>query len=164
MSYINLVALPASQPKRLARSSGLTLPELLIYVAILATTSIFLATQFANLTAGTQIERGFSEIEKIRAAAIVYRSSPRHTNYTGISISSLATGGYNIRPFSDGANENAFGRSVIIAPTQNNADANLTYETDNDTACQQLIERYTDVQGIASTPTCAGDTLTLVLE
>lgn len=164
MPYTVTLASPISQPSRLSQVCGLTLPELLIYVAILATTSIFLATQFANLTAGTQLERGFTEIEKIRAAAIVYRSSPRHIGYTGVSISALASGGYNIKPFSTGTNENTFGRSVTIMPTQNNTDATLTYETDSDSACQQLIERYTGVQGVVGAPTCASDTFTLTLE
>lgn len=144
---------------------GFTLPELLIYVAVLAVAGVWLASQFGNVSSGANLERAFTEIEKVRTAAVAYRISPRRAgSYNGITIASLSSQGYNIRPLSSGTGENVYGNNVVIVAVSGGADAKLTYTTDTASSCQQLIERYTNVNGIKGTPACATSVLTVTLD
>lgn len=144
--------------------AGLTLPELLIYVAILTTISIFVAGQFGNITDSTSVNQAHLEIEKVRGAARSFRSTPGRGDYTGVTIAVLANNGYSIAPFTDGLSENVYDRTISIAPTSSNEDAVITYVTDEDAACNQLIERYTGQGGIVGTPVCTDESLALTID
>lgn len=144
---------------------GFTIIELLIYVGVLAAFGLFLANQFGNVFTGTNLERAYAEIEKVRLASNAYRSSPRHQGlYTNITVTVLAEQGYNVLPFTTGENENTYGLTVAVVSAAGDADATLTYITDEPAACQQLVNRYTNIAGVKGDPACAGNTLTLTLE
>lgn len=148
-----------------AKQGGVSIIELLLWLSVFASVAIFAATQFTNITAGAQIERAYAEVEKIKAAALAYRSNPRHGGlFTNIAITVLATQGYNIRPLTTGTGDNVYGRNTTIVSANSNTDATITYQTGSDDACQQLIERFTNAAGVVGAPTCATNTLTLTVD
>lgn len=148
------------------KAGGFSLVELLVYVAIVGLSAVFIANQFGNLSAGSAIERAYTEIEKVRGAAVNYRNSPkRSASYADISITQLSEQGYNVRPLSDGTDENTYGLSVTIAPGSSGATAILTYATDTASSCKQLLERYSGSYGIKGDPTCTdAGVVTITLE
>lgn len=152
-------------PTQPAKQRGVSIIELLLWLSVFAGVAIFAATQFTNITAGAKIERAYAEVEKIKAAALAYRSSPIHKGlFTDITITVLATKGYNVRPLTTGNGQNVYGRDVTIVSASANKDATITYQTGSNDACQQLIERFTDAAGITGAPTCATTTLTLTVD
>lgn len=153
------------RPPVLTSQKGVSMIEILLWLAVFASVALFAANQFTNVNAGALIERAYAEIEKVRTAAQAYRSSPRRAgSYVGISVEVLATQGYNIRPLTNGTGENAYGRNITLVSDNDGADATLTYETGVEEACQQLIERFTNAAGINGTPSCATGTLTLIVD
>lgn len=149
------------------RETGLTLVELAIYVAVLAGVAIFAATQFGAITSATQVERAYSEVARVKAAAEAYRAAPAHVGlFAGISIQQLSDDGYNVEPFTTGTAQNAYGLNVTVAGAGAPAgsDATITYVTGVNADCLQLVDRFTNTAGVRGVPTCAAGTLTLTVE
>lgn len=144
---------------------GFTLIELLIYVGVLASAGVFIVTQFSNVTSGSNLERAFTEIEKVRIAAQAYRAAPRRQgSYNAISMTQLSVQGYNVRPFTSGVAQNAYGKNITIAAAASGADATIVYQTGENQDCQQLLERYTNSIGVKTPLACATTNLTMTLE
>ena len=149
------------------RQQGVTLPEMGLYVGVLAILGVVVAAGWGNVQAGIRVEQGYAEIIKVMAAAQAYRSAPANQgSLAGVTVTALVTDGYNVRPFTDGLDENAYGLDITIIQfgTPVGSDAQMTYETGIQADCLQLIERFTNAPGIKGTPTCATGTLTVVVE
>ena len=144
---------------------GLSLIEILLWLGLLAGVAIFAAGQFSAISAGVDSERAYVEIQKVIAAGRAFRSSVRRGgSYAGVTVMVLSDQGYNVAPLTSGTGENAFGRNITFVPANSGADATLTYQTNNDEQCQQLIERFTNAPALTGTPTCATNTLTMTVD
>ena len=139
------------------RIKGFTLLELGIFVAVLAIVGAAIAVNWGGVQSGIRVERAYSEVERIKTAAATYRgTSAQRGLYTNLAVQRLSDRGYNVEPFTSGTSQNAYGLTVAIAPAVGATDATLTYQLDNDDDCNQLIDRYTNVTGVKTTPTCPG--------
>ncbi len=147
---------------------GLTILELLTYVTVLAIAGVFIAAQADNIQSGTQVERAYAEIDKVKNAALAYRDL-NVGDFGSISMTNLSTDGYNIDPFSDGLLENTYGLDVTITQnTTNNSQADLVYDFPHSKDCNQLKLRFDPATDqLIDSATCAADTnlwaLTLVI-
>ena len=151
------------------RQRGVTLPEMGLYVGVLAILGVVVAAGWGNVQAGIRVEQAYGEVIKVMAAAQAYRAAPANQgSLSGIGITALVTDGYNVRPFTDGTAENTYGLNIVIAAsgTPAGSDALLTYQTGIQADCLQLIERFTNAPGIKATPApaCATGTLTITIE
>lgn len=149
------------------RTDGYSIVELLVVLGIVAAALIFVANMAGGAASGQQVEQAFSEQQMVKNAAHNWRRAPANAgSYTGITMSALSTNGYNVEPFTNGTNQNAYGMTVAIAAagTPAGADATITYTTDDAADCQQMIQRWTNIAGVKGTPTCAAGVLTLTLE
>jgi len=148
------------------RTRGISMMELLIWLAVFAGVAVFVSSQATNLFGGATVERAYAEIEKVKTAAETYRRSLVQAGlYTNISITRLATRGYNVDPLTTGTNQNTYGLTVAIASAAANTDATLTYELGNVPDCTQMIDRFTGMPGIKTAPACsAAGLLTMTLE
>lgn len=145
--------------------SGYSIVELLIVLGVIAVAAIFIANIAGGAASGQRLERAFSEIQMVKAAAESYRSAPARAGlFTGITVTALSSRGYNVEPLTTGTNQNAFGLTIAVAPAAGGADATITYATDNAADCNQLIDRFTNIAGVKGTPACSGNTLTVTLE
>jgi len=146
-------------------SRGFSLVELLVVLGIVALAAVFVANLAGTAESAQKVDRAFTELRIVKNAAQSYRTSPaQRGQFTNISITQLATRGYNVEPFTTGTNENAYGLTITVAPAAAGADGTITYATDNAADCNQLIDRWTNITGIKGTPVCATNTLTLTLE
>lgn len=92
------------------RQAGVTLPEMGLYVGVLAVLGVVVAANWGNVQSGIKIEQAFSEIVKVMAAAQTYRSAPANSgSFTGVSVTVLENNGYNVRPFTTGTNRTPTG-------------------------------------------------------
>lgn len=148
------------------RQSGVTLPEMGLYVGVLAILGVVVAAGWGNVQAGIRVEQAYGEVIKVMAAGQAYRAAPANSgSFTGVSVTVLETDGYNVRPFTTGTNENTYGLTVVIAAagTPAGSDATLTYQTGIQEDCNQLIERFTNAPGVKGTPTCTGTPIVLTV-
>ena len=149
------------------RSRGVTLPEMGLYVGLLAIVGLFVVGQWGNIQSGVRTEQAYAEIVRVKTAAEAYRSAPAQGgSYANISVEQLADSGYNVEPFTDGADENVYGLDVEVASTSD-VDATITYQFDVQADCEQLVDRLTDAVGVKGTPACSGAgpyVLTFVIE
>ena len=149
------------------RNRGVTLPEMGLYVGLLAIVGLFVVGQWGNIQSGVRAEQAYAEIVRVKTAAEAYRSAPAQAgSYAGIGVKELADSGYNIEPFTDGSDENVYGLDVAVAST-GDVDATITYQFDVEADCEQLVDRLTDAVGVKSTPACSGTgpyVLTVVVE
>lgn len=160
-------AVPARTAGKLVprKCAGITLMELLVYAAILAVVAMGILASTSNVFSGQRVEEATREIERVKLAAEAFRRAPAQAGlYTGITVTILANRGYNVEPFTTGTNQNAYGLTTTIAPAASNTDATLTYAFDNAEDCAQMIDRYTGVTGVKTTPTCTTNTLSITLE
>lgn len=154
------------------RQRGVTLPEMGLYVGVLAILGVVVAANWGNVQAGIRVEQAYAEVIKVMAAAQAYRAAPANGgSYTGVTIDDLSDDGYNVKPFDDGVNENTYGLTIDIDPagTPSGSDATLTYQIGISEDCAQLVERLTDAPGVKTTPTCGtvstvANSLTVTLE
>lgn len=137
------------------RSRGVTLPEMGLYVGLLAIVGLFVVGQWGNIQSGVRTEQAYAEIVRVKTAAEAYRSAPAQGgSYANISVEQLADSGYNVEPFTDGADENVYGLDVEVASTSD-VDATITYQFDVQADCEQLVDRLTDAVGVKGTPACS---------
>ena len=156
---------PAATVMTRPAQPGISLVEILVWLAVLAFVGVFAATQFTNIMGGSRLEFAFQEIQKVKAAAENYRMTPAQGGlYTNLSVTRLAARGYNVEPFNTGTNENVYGLNVTLAAANSNTDATLTYQTPAAEDCNQLIDRFTNTTGVKGLPSCTTGTLTLSLE
>ncbi|MDE0190151.1 MAG: type II secretion system protein [Gammaproteobacteria bacterium] len=152
---------------RFDRNRGVTLPEMGLYVGLLAIVGLFVVGQWGNIQSGVRAEQAYAEIVRVKTAAEAYRSAPAQAgSYAGISVEVLADNGYNVEPFTDGADENVYGLDVAVA-SSSDVDASITYQFDVEADCEQLVDRLTDAVGVKGTPACSGTgphVLTFVIE
>ena len=132
---------------------GLTLPELLVYLAVLATVGIFIANRAGNVLDGTRLEQAAQEIQTVMVAGQSYRAV--EGNYGGLvvatGIETLKDNGYNVREYTDGQGENTYGKDITIAAKGTPPDdAEITYETDTASACEQLRDRVENHSGTSN--------------
>lgn len=152
------------------RQKGVTLPEMGLYVGVLAVLGVVVAANWGNVQAGIKTEQAFAEIIKVMAAAQAYRAAPANSgSYTGVTVTVLKNNGYNVKPFTTGTNQNTYGLTVAIvaAGTPAGSDATLTYQVGIAEDCEQLEARFLNTAGVKGTPTCGATapiTLTLTLE
>lgn len=149
------------------RNRGVTLPEMGLYVGLLAIVGLFVVGQWGNIQSGVRAEQAYAEIVRVKTAAEAYRSAPAQAgSYAGIGVEELADSGYNVEPFTDGSDENVYGLDVAVASTSD-VDATITYQFDVEADCEQLVDRLTDAVGVKGTPACSGTgpyVLTVVIE
>ena len=151
------------------RQAGLSLIEAMLVLGLLILLVGGAIAAFNTGLAGATSKTALEEINLLAAAAGQYRRSPRRQGlYTGISVTVLATQGYPMPGgWTTGTAQNVYGLTAAIVPATGNTDATLTYQLDTASACQQMIEQFTNQVGIKGTPACAGTnptTLTLTLE
>lgn len=139
----------AGVAKRMQR--GLTLLELLIYLATLALVTVFIAEQRENIESGIEKEQAYFEILKLKEAAKVY--AVVNGNYTGISMTSLVDGGYNVEPYTDGTNQNVYQLDITIA-SSSARQATITYEFPDEDKCGLAISRANIDDAFFGTPAC----------
>ena len=147
--------------KHLHRQSGVTLPEMGLYVGVLAILGVVVAANWGNVQSGIRTEQAFGEIVKVKAAAEAYRAAAAQGGlYTNITVEVLADSGYNVEPLDDGTDENAYGMDITIAAagTPPDTDATLTYEFANEADCEQVVDRLDGTTGVKGTPTCTSAT------
>lgn len=141
---------------RMHRDRGVTLPEMGLYVSLLAIVGLFVVGQWGNIQSGVRTEQAYAEIVRVKTAAEAYRSAPAQAgSYADISVEELADNGYNVEPFTDGEAENVYGLDVGIE-SDGDVDATITYEFDVEADCEQLVDRLTGAVGVKGTPSCSG--------
>ena len=141
---------------RFDRNRGVTLPEMGLYVGLLAIVGLFVVGQWGNIQSGVRAEQAYAEIVRVKTAAEAYRSAPAQGgSYANISVEELADNGYNVEPFTDGADENVYGLDVTVV-SASDVDATITYQFDVEADCEQLVDRLTDAVGVKTTPACSG--------
>ncbi len=139
-----------------SRNLGVTLPEMGLYVGLLAIVGLFVVGQWGNIQSGVRTEQAYAEVVRVKTAAEAYRSAPAQAgSYADISVEELADNGYNIEPFTDGDGENVYGLDVEVA-SKADVDATITYEFDVEADCEQLVDRLTNGVGVKGTPACSG--------
>ena len=155
---------------QLNRQSGVTLPEMGLYVGVLAILGVVVAANWGNVQSGIRTEQAFGEIIKVKAAAEAYRAAAAQAgSYTGVTVAELVDSGYNVEPLTDGADENVYGLDITVAAagTPSGTDASLTYQFANQNDCEQVVDRLDGTTGVKATPSCTAATpsvLTVSLE
>lgn len=135
---------------------GLTLGEMLIYLAALAAVGAYLASVGGGIFGATRIEQAHQELHAAITAAQTYRSI--QGSYDDIDVEELVDNGYNLAGFTNGTGENVYGKDLVIAPTTGDADAEFDYGTESSKACNQLKSRIDQLDGIAVAAACAATT------
>ena len=135
---------------------GVTLPEMGLYVGLLAIVGLFVVGQWGNIQSGVRTEHAYAEVVRVKTAAEAYRSAPAQGgSYADVSLEALAENGYNVEPFTDGDDENVYGLDTDVA-SKGDVDATITYEFDDEADCEQLVDRLTNAVGVKTTPACSG--------
>ena len=133
--------------------SGFTAIEYVAIVAAIAIATIAVVSASSGFFSSSKKNSAILEVSKIVNAAKLYRIA--NNNYASIAIDAMAQDGYDIEPFTDGVAENAYGLNVDIDPISANADALLTYDTDEDSSCASLKARYGESADGISSAFCA---------
>ena len=140
-------------------NAGITLPEVGIYVGMLALVGLVVVGQQGGLFAGARIEHAFAEIVRVKVAAEAYRTAPKNKGkYTGANVGVLADNGYNVGSLETGTGENVYGLDVVLAPKNSNTDIEMKYTLASEEACKQMIQRWEEQVGVKGVPTCASAT------
>lgn len=135
---------------------GVTLPEMGLYVGLLAIVGLFVVGQWGNIQSGVRAEQAYAEIIRLKTAAEAYRSAPAQGgSFASVTVQVLANNGYNVEPFDDGTAENVYGLNAVVVPKASGADAEVTYQFDVQADCEQLVDRLTNAVGVKGTPTCS---------
>ena len=138
------------------KDRGVPLPEMGLYVGLLAVVGLFVAGQWGNIQSGVRTEQAYAEIVRVKTAAEAYRSaSAQAGSYKGVTVKVLADNGYNVEPFTDGEDENVYGLDVRVV-SKSDVDATITYEFSVEADCEQLVDRLTNAVGVKTTPACTG--------
>jgi len=138
------------------RNRGVTLPEMGLYVGLLAIVGLFVVGQWGNIQSGVRAEQAYAEIVRVKTAAEAYRSAPAQGgSYKDVSVEVLADSGYNVEPLTDGDDENVYGLDVGVV-SKGDVDATITYEFNVEADCEQLVDRLTGAVGVKGTPACSG--------
>lgn len=136
-------------------NSGLTLMEMVIGVAILSAIAIFVVIQYAGSRESINVNQAVSEIEKLRGAAVAYRSTYAQSGvYDGLSsgtgendgVDVLSDGGFGVAPFDTGAGENTFGLDVEVTSVSGGERARINYMIPTFAICAQLATRYSNAE------------------
>lgn len=140
-----------------ASECGISLVELLTWLAVAAIVGGVAVSKFTNILGGTRIEQATSELNELIIAGQSWRRL--NGDYTGITVEALVDGGYNLQSYTDGTGENAYGEDIAIAVSAGGADDGLiTYTTDGEAACEQLKTRVDLVPGVLAAPVSACST------
>ena len=147
-----------------ARETGLTMVEMLVYVAVFAALGLMVATMSSGIFFATAREEAFAEVIAIKGASENYRSAPAQGGlYTSISISELVDNGY-LAIMTTGTNENAYGMDVTVAGASSNTDATITYDTPDEESCNMFEQRMDDATGVKTVTCSTAGVLTLTIE
>lgn len=139
--------------KNTNKQRGLTLPELLIWLGVLAGVGSFIVVQGSGILTGTRVEQANQELNGIILAVQSYRNL--NGNYDGISIKELDDNGYNINMKISGNNGvNVFNELTSVTPSGGNRVATVAYPTKDDDTCNQLLKRMEQLDSV--TPSCGG--------
>ncbi len=138
---------------RMRREEGLTLPEMLVWLGVLAVVGSFIAVQGSGILSGTRLEQANQEAHSVILAAQSWRSLKG--NYTGINVKELEENGYNINFTLNGNNGvNLYDENVAIA-SATAQEAEITYVTTSEKDCNQLKTRVELLPGVSSVA-CGG--------
>ena len=148
----------AVRASRRGNQAGITMTEIIFGLVVIASLTIFLLPRMVNTLGKTDLELATQEVVGLATAIKQYRRI--NGNYASISLSELATKGYQINPFSGTNTANVYGVAVVLAPQAQNKEAKLDYSATQDSECQQLKARVENF----GTATCAGLKLSLVLK
>lgn len=141
MRYRNI----SSKKKQL----GVSILELVVYIAV---ASIVIAGAFRYYTAAkdnARVAKVAEEVREIGKAAVTWGQS--RTSYTGVSLSTLQSGGY----LASNISSNQFGGGYTISGSGTEFTITATSLTTN--GCAQAIDMLS--QDTTSTPTCTSGTL-----
>ncbi|MEO0367211.1 MAG: hypothetical protein AAF197_00340 [Pseudomonadota bacterium] len=121
-------------------NQGFTAIEYVAIVAAIAIATIAVVSASSGFFSSSKKNSAILEVSKIVNAAKLYRIA--NNDYTSITVQQLVSEGYDVEPFTDGDDENAYGLDVDLTSINANADVRLTYDTDSNAACASLKARY----------------------
>lgn len=138
------------------RQSGFTLIELLVVLVAIGIVASFVARIGGNAISSTRIEQANQEIIDLISTGQRYRDTTG--SYTSITVALLKNNGYGLKSYSDGVDENAYGKTSDIDPAGTPAGANalIKYAADSSESCNQLQARVENMPGITTpAPACS---------
>lgn len=140
-------------PRR--REAGITLMEALAVIAGLGIMIAFAVPRIQGMFASTRAEQSYTELVDVVIAGQKYRQI--NGDYDDLdNMQVLVDNGYILSGYTDGAGENAYGLNVTIASANSDANAEITYQFDEEQACEQLEKRVAKIKAVSNTPACSG--------
>lgn len=149
--------------KGAAHQKGLSIPEVLIGLFILALIYFAVFESGGGASTDTLISKASTQLLTIKNAGDLYRAS-NNGSYNGASVTNFA--GFNIKPFTDGVSQSAFGTTITAAASNSDADLTITLATPGSFECEGVLKRVQTMAGLTTpAPTCsAANLLTAVFD
>ncbi len=136
------------------QQSGFTAIEYVAIVAVIAIATIGIIAATGGFFGSNKKNTASLEATQVINGAKAWRTA--NNTMTGISMTALDTGGYDIGRLDGTAGENSYGQSITVAVNAgNSAIADFTYGTDDPSACAALVTRLSQMDGV-SAAACTG--------
>jgi len=136
------------------QQSGFTAIEYVAIVAAIAIATIAILGASTGFFGSSKKNIATLEVSQVFNATKQYRIA--NNTMTGVSMANLASGGYDIGSLDGTAGENAYGQDITVAVNGSDAaTADITYGTDDATACASLVTRWGTTDGVSSAA-CTG--------
>ena len=154
------------QKARRELQRGFSTLMIIIGVLIGSMLTAFTVTVLVPQVASVEADGVFQEINAIsKSVRMVREYGGDYANLTSFSV--LIDRGYIADShYTDGVNENRYGLTITVAPSNSNTDATVTYGMSDAATCLNMVDRSGKVASVKSA-SCGGDdntTLTFVVE
>lgn len=135
------------------RESGFTIIEVLAVLAIIGIAIAFIVPRMQGSFSTQRIDQAYTAIVEIIIAGQKYRQINGSYDST-LNIKALVDNGYGVSGYTTGTGENVYNLDTTIA--QSGSDAQITYEFDEEPACEQVEKRVSKINSVSGTPACSG--------
>ncbi|MDE2222422.1 MAG: prepilin-type N-terminal cleavage/methylation domain-containing protein [Candidatus Omnitrophica bacterium] len=145
---------------RCRHKEGFTIIELTIVMIVIA--AILSAVLFAgqSTTDASRVTSALASVKSLQTAAVSFYNN-NGGSYSGLSLSTLASGGYLPANFTSGTNQNPWKGNITVAPDSSNANYfDITFTNVPSSAATSLTAAVTKIAQSAPAYTASSQTWT----
>ncbi len=134
------------------KQQGFGIIQMVLVMAVASMGAYIAISTGVRLMSSVKSNGAVTEVMLLASAGQQYRQV--NGSYTGISVTALATNGYNVGSLATGTGDNVYGMNSAMASASSNTDVRLSYAADDRPSCNVIRQRVTSFDGYKSGAAC----------